>query len=316
MTGRRSGERGQLLLIAAILLAVVVVGTVVLLNGVRFTEGAGSADALREAKQVDQTVADVRPSLRMLLVGVGTETGPFVENSTAGMDALRANVAAFSDTYGNLSGYGGGALVGVTLEADRTVNGTVAAQQSGRFENAAGSGDWTLAADLGGDPASELYALELNVTDQSDSVGSNFTLRYRSASRPAERVELEFTERTVYVDRPGASPHRLCNAALGDDPTEVRFIGGRIRLSGNNTESCDIVPLPGGSGSDYAVEIRNGGEANGSFVATVGQRATVPGDVPGRSTDAVVNPAVRVAYDSPTVQFDSSVRVMEGNVEP
>jgi hypothetical protein len=98
----------------------------------------------------------------------------------------------------------------------------------------------------------------------------------------------------------------------------VTVRGAGIQFDGNGTADCETAVLdadPSGSATITSVEVLNGSQAEGSFVATVGTATSVPGGTPELfGAPAVINPAVEIRYLSSDVEFRSTVPVLEGNI--
>lgn len=314
-------DRGQLLLITGILVAVVVIATVVLLNGIRFTDNTGTGEAIREAKHASQTVTEFQDSLRVVFAGVENNSGPYVSDpATTGMGRLRPNVTQYNETFADLTSYGTSAVTYAEVDGARTVNGTVLGQSEGEFLNATGEADWTLVEDLGDTPRSDVPYLQFTLENQSVDGTSDFVLRFADTdSSPTTALELEFTEQNVRLARPDlGSSRQVCARPIGDHRTVVTVRQGAIKFSGPHTGGCELVPLnvdPTAETAIDEVQIENGDQADGSFVATVEPDATVDGGAPVQATNAIVNPAVSVAYDGLAANTTTTVYAMEGNVD-
>ena len=91
-------ERGQLLLVGAIAIGVVILGSVVLLNDMKFTDTVGSQGNQQALQDAERTEEMIRTDLQRMTrrVRAGTGVGNFE-------DALRENVSEYSQYYSNMT---------------------------------------------------------------------------------------------------------------------------------------------------------------------------------------------------------------------
>lgn len=90
-------DRGQLILVAAIAVAFVVLGIVVVFNGVLFTQ-AISGEGTVQTEQVDTVDLEVERGI----CGVIERVDPEV-NASANPEAFERNVSAFADAHRNVT---------------------------------------------------------------------------------------------------------------------------------------------------------------------------------------------------------------------
>jgi len=312
-----TGERGQLLLIAAFIIAVSFVVLALVVNSAIFTENlatrddvAGSGDALESRHEVEVNVGAIIERLN---------------NGTA------PSTSGFVDSVENVSRQGGiqqsaqGRFV--EIRHDRTSMGTKIAQdRSGRFTNESDSpGDWTVA---GGVPGTR--SLRFNVTDESDLLGSTDHFRMVVNGSNDNEWTLTVEEETIggdtvdiIVNPPTASP-RTCQRDV--DPFLVIDVTGGTA----GDQRCqaldrldDGTPMWFAAGIEppYRIDFENPAEINGTYSMVVNMSSVVsdvgtdPGDRP-YSTSAIYSAVVEYGYYTSDVGYEAEIRVAPGEVPP
>jgi len=299
-------SRGQLLLTIGVVVAVVVIGTVVLLNGIYFNQNAGTGNSFREIKQTGTVHDETREGLRRVFFDINPRRSPYVSNTTLdkAIVDLRTDVSTFSGAYANMTSYDTGAYVAVRVDGAKTINGSARTGQIG-------SGDWTLVEDIDQRPRADMPYLRLNVTDQSISGGDNFTVRFENSST-SDSLAIQFNETNVFV---GGESTSLCPKSIDGTWTVITVSGGSVRFAGHNTTGCDVVPVDIGAPVEQ-VSIENGSQAEGTFNVTRGPDASFGSGAPGtEQSNVIVNPAIEIEYLSADLESSATIRLMEGNFD-
>ncbi|MUV89223.1 hypothetical protein GJ629_04355 [Halapricum sp. CBA1109] len=302
MTGER--DRGQLLLLTGILIAVVIVGSVVLLNGIQFSEHTGSETTLRSAQSADHTETEVRTNVRQLLTGMDEEGVAFVGSESALADAL----TTYNRSYVDITVDGRTGFTTLGLNDSRTRTGSLHRQSSvGSYDNG------VVAEDIGVDPTAVVPFVTLTVTDQSVDGSADFTVVVTDAG--TDVYEIRFTETNVEVADPttGDPARELCADPVDGDEVRVTLAHGSGTVATAADTDCSGFTLPDIDGP-ATLEIENGGQAEGTLAATIGDGATAGSAAPPAVGTGVVDPAVDMRYNSPSVRYNGTIQVMGGNI--
>ena len=285
-------KRGQLLLITALALAVILLTVALLLNAAVYTENvatretaADSHDAIAfRSETVDGVTELIATENRHgtgdpAAVGDGINaTGPLVDRQQA-----RAGVVANVSFNGTTEGR--------RIAATSLDNG----DDWAFVEGVDGARNVTLSVDpstLANDP-----------TDvEADALGVRFVTTTGNETRYVYR---EGSEVVVDAANETHAPSRRCGVPTGD-PTTVDLTGDRL-IAGGTTVDCFRGVWPEATVED--VRIVNGPGTTGSIAATVRGYDAVTAD-----TDrAVVYAAtVDLVYRTPEVDFETTVRVAPG----
>ncbi|MFC4249334.1 hypothetical protein ACFOZ7_20785 [Natribaculum luteum] len=105
-------DRGQLILVGAIAIAFIVLGVVVVFNGVLYTQAISSGDSVESVTNVQTTELEVQRGV----CGVIERLNEDGVNATDSEDRYHDNVEAFSDTYRNTTAQSRPALVHVEVD--------------------------------------------------------------------------------------------------------------------------------------------------------------------------------------------------------
>lgn len=309
-------DRGQLLILGALVLAVMFVSFAALTNTAVYTENL----ATRESDPGTGAAVEFRTA-------AVTGTGGLVEDVNRHNDtsyvALDENASVAVDEWDNASAktYGATGRV-VETEYVRAANGTRIAQTNStrQFTNATDAPDWTVASGLGDD---DLRAHRLNVstsdlepersgafridyTDSDDDTRSVYV--YRNATPDPTRVVVE-------VDAPGWNA--ACSAPAWNGYAVVDVTGARVGDS-----HCGALAFFGNVSTPYDVSYHNGVAANGTYGLVVNRTestvesgtasfGTDGGDDPF-ATEALYSARIALTYESHRVYHRAQVRVAPG----
>ncbi|WP_408959140.1 hypothetical protein [Natrinema sp. 74] len=107
-------DRAQLILIGAITLAFIILGVVVVFNGVLYTETLSSGGTSQSASTADTVALEVEHGVGCLLERVENDSS--ASNSTLA-DHIKQNVSTFSDSYRHRTVRSTPAAVNVSVDA-------------------------------------------------------------------------------------------------------------------------------------------------------------------------------------------------------
>lgn len=312
-----AGDRGQLLLLGALVLAVLFVSFAALANTAVYTENL----ATRDSDPGTGVAVEYRTAA---VTGIGGLVEYVNRHNDTSYGALRANASAAVEEWDNASAKTYGATGGVVeTEYASAANGTRIAQTNStrRFTNATGAPNWAVASGLGDDG---LRAHRLNVStsnletasgpdafrvDYTDSDGDTRSVYvYRNTTPDPDRVVAE-------VDAPGWSA--TCSAPAWDGHVVVDVTGARVGDS-----HCGALAFFGNVSAPYDLSYHNGDAANGTYGLVVNQtESTVEsgttsfgadgGDQPF-ATEALYSARTVLTYESRQVYYRAQVRVAPG----
>lgn len=328
----RPQGRGQMLLVAAFGIAVMLVTLALILNTSIYTENiatrgsdiGGGNDAIRYRASTQSSVA-------------GTiEYANYNNNSS--YTYLEDNVTAGVDGYTNLSGRqqaSDGAVANVSVK--ELHRGTRVYQNSDRnFTNVSETETWIVASDV-----TDLRGFEVNIAtneltqldpgDGSDDFDDNpeFFIVFDVPSDPDDAhisiYEDENTgEYTVNVKDPWGNPRRTCRVPSSTSRLVIDVTGGTV-----NGEDCDPLDFVGNLSTPFVVSFNdtiaaaNDPSVVGTYNFTVNQSvstfdANLPEDhytnesgLPER-TEAIYSTTVHLTYETHRVRYETDIRVAPG----
>jgi len=290
-------RRGQLLLVAALGLAVAFVVLALVLNAVVFTENL----ATRNHGQTDSVVAYERAAEG----DVGALLAQTNRHNNSDSDELAATLTANVETWdanASVLAVGSGHVTQTTVAS--VANGTRVVQSVRRnFSNATGVDDWTAAT--GVDATRRFHVVAEPTTADALTLNvSNGTTAWRvrvveNASNPG------FTD----VDVRNESGAVLAATTVESNAAALDLTEGTV-----NGSAVDGWQFAQGVGSGYDVSVENGGAAEGRYVFVVDRErpdllAALPSDTyhdPGTGDEPTTTPALYQATVNVTVQ-DSRV---------
>ena len=104
-------DRGQLLLVSAVAIAFIILGVVVIFNGVLYTQTISAGGTTTETRDVATTELEIE------------RTGGCLLNRTDTRDEFESNFSSFDTAYRNLTADSGPTIVNVTVESVEPENG-------------------------------------------------------------------------------------------------------------------------------------------------------------------------------------------------
>lgn len=320
-------NRGQLVLVAGLALAIVLVVLVLLANTAIYTEnlatrenGVGERDALGFRASVVDGVGGIVERENAAEYGSPGTLKTNVTEGIAELDSLLRKSAAH-----------GAASARVNVDAATYSNGSLIRQggtaaDPQQFTNDSGDPDWTVATDLqaGGDG---------NATRAFVAVVTASSLESASAGDPDDAFHVVVTNGSavwhayVYEDggtiavavKPAgesvAATTEICSVSASN--AAVDFTGGSL-----GGLDCPGLAFGGDVAGPYDVLVRNGDRAGGGYnltVRTEGSGSVSSGDLvaPPAATDPYAVPAVYavklpIRYQTSELEYAATVRVAPG----
>lgn len=321
--GGRNGERGQLLLIAAFIIAVSFVVLALVVNSAIFTENlatrddvAGSNDVLDYRHEVEQNVGET-------IVAINQNNTVLDDYISSNLDTpIENNLENFQKQSGIQQASQGRV---VDMEFLGWVLGEKIAQDDPRtFTNVTGGKtSWTVAENI---PATR--NMKLNVTQNPGAgPGSAFEMIVTNSDEWTLTIadDSPANDVIVEVDRPGVSAESCTSEFDGNLIIDVT--GGTVGGEPCHalTRLTDGTPMWFGAGvsSGYDIEFENGDELEGtySFVVMDPGGAGDPGDFgsPGNgpySKHAIYSATVTYEYYTSDIGYETAVRAVPGEVPP
>lgn len=303
-----NGERGQLILIGALLVAATILGSITLLNAIHESPEITTQQDSQSLVETERTVAQVQDGLeRVFLVNTSvTDVGyrlPYADESSFG-----AIVEEYDRQYGNLSTAGSAGVVNVTYVGGQ--QGAVVWQNESLtgFEEFAGSSAPTTIIE----DATTVPRLSMRINETTGSDPFNITVAGEEAGSAAN-VTLRVYDNRIDWERKGPfgtlGPETVCNRAGANEPVELEFVNGTGTIT-TEKRYCGDIDLGASLDPGLDVWFNNGTNALGTFALS-----GVDPDVPSSpfsesfraSRDSVlVNPIFEIEYRTPNVEYGSS----------
>lgn len=310
---RDGTDRAQLVLVAALAIAVAMVVLVVLLNGAIYTQNlamrspdAGGHDALQFRAASASAVAEI----------LDDENGAEYDNHAL----VRRNVSDGVERYGQLAARSnlgtGGAYAAINESSLSLSDGWLLRQTDGsrNFTNRSGEESWTFVAST---PAVRQY--DITITDAAalfstatPSTGAfNVTVRGNGGNEWRLYVYEDSGTKIAVKNGTGSVSTDVCTPSL--EP--------RIDLTAGTVDGdpCPALEFGKGTSSPYNVSYRNGAEAVGTYNLTVdttsvaGENFIAVGAGPSPyQVPAVYDVRFTLVYDTSALRYADSIRVAPG----
>jgi hypothetical protein len=291
-----------MILIMAILFAVTVLTTVVLLNTLHAPADVNTQIQSSGLEDIDRTEAQVADDMeRLFLVHTSmARTGealPYADATGGPDDQFGDVVSNYSDLNTALAASESGAAISVTYVEARSQEGMLVRQNGSQSFTPDGAessdGNWTVL-----DNAERLPRFAMNVTDGPTA-----------SDRPFEVVVDGDTKLTF--DEDGVEGARVdCDLAY---PLQIDATNGVGTVS-KNTEVCGTFDLDLPESGSFALTFENGSRIRGNYTVSGADTDTniasefIADPTAGRPlyNDVVVNPVFRVQYTDPTLTHEST----------
>lgn len=303
MVSQRTGERGQLILIGAVLVALTIVASVVLLNSIHASADIRAQQDRQNLEQAERVTGQVQNDLDDMFVANGSGTGigdaRYIVNGNE--SELAALVETYNEQYQNLSMRTRSSLVNVTFLPSESGRGSVVYQNESEP-----LGNWR--PDKGSNI--DILYLYVNVTDIDDSdvsieidnVPNNIRLDYNSGNSYEVLVngDSKCADTTI-------TPSQSLEIELNEGVGEIR------------TADCGTIAVDLGDefeGSTGEIRFKDPQMKGKTTIVFDGTADTAPPasgkDYRGREDDAIVNPTFNIVYQDPSVTYEANVTLYGG----
>ncbi|WP_018259306.1 DUF7261 family protein [Halomicrobium katesii] len=297
-------ERGQLLLVGAILFSVVIVGVVIQLNDLQYTDTIGSNAQTDAIDQAAQAEAETRAALYGLDLRVrnGTDRSEYQE-------ALRENVSTYQNYSENMTAAGGATYTNVTLNLAASVNETVMTQSDDpyRKQTSPRRPGWDLVTDA--ETVSQFWLNESSVK----TGGTSFQVVVSNPAGDEWRLKLEGVpvagpgpdDVDVVVETP-TSTNTACRRSDADD-IELNLIDGEDAMT---PPSCTFTSFADALDGPYTIEFEKGNRAEGGYEIAVVGGSVNTGNFAG-TRERILYPGIDYKYRSPSTAYNRTFAVGE-----
>lgn len=312
MEALRRRDRGQLLLITAISIAVLLVLMALALNTAVYgvIHVGGADDDIREERNAVRYEDSVRRGVGGLIPAVNDAT-------PAGYDSLRTNLSHAVTDWSRLSGRQesmDGVATNASLVDVRFETGVVHDNESREFTNSSDAADWTVA-----DGFTELDRFEMQVgrprlvnTTDCSAVGTCFEL---TADGGAWKLTAYRTNQQVII-RVDATDSATCETT--DPPVAVNLTAGRF-----DHADCSetFTPIDEETAAPHTLQYANADNVNGTYELHGAGRVD-ESDYYGADSGAspriaprLVGANVTVTYRSADLHYRTTIRVAPGETD-
>lgn len=292
-------RRGQLLLVGAFGLAVLLLVLAGVLNTATYTESLATRGGdLQDGRDVAAFQADAERTVRTLVRRVNANEAMSVD---AKRRTVRESALDWSDGAGRHHAVD---VTGTNVTVLAVTEGARIRQEDERaFESAGGEGNWTLATGVSDTRSFRMQVTNSSLESGNCDVASCFELVANDTDSP-DTWRLSLNRTTLTVDGPESG---TCEA--GGDPVRINVTAGTV-----GGEEC--APLSFADGlSDYRIEFRNGSNARGTYRLTVrgdAETANLNADSPPTYREIVYDVAVRITYRTPRLSYEAEPRISGG----
>lgn len=302
-------DRGQLLLIGAILIGMTIIGTVVMLNGMEYADTAGSQGQAQVLDDAERTEEMVERDMERLLRQVDANSPAKYE------EAVIQNVSAYNNHSRNMTVTQGSAVVNVSVNESQS-DGTRIHQRSSspnneKFQATDPSGpgnpnQWTLASDV-----EKVAGFRLNVTRIDGTGSSKFTVRITNDTNYKWEMRVYQTGGgSAFEVRSGDSSSLPTWTGTPDCTSSDEEINFHL-LQGTATDTdsdCEFTSFRDESSPPYDIEFDNGNRARGTYTIFISGKAS--GNVDSSDTRSyVVNPAIDFQYRSSELEYNRTMLI-------
>ncbi|MBX0294692.1 DUF7261 family protein [Haloarcula nitratireducens] len=325
MADLNGDERGQLLLVAALVLALVFIGLALVVNSAIFTENLASRGEMGGSDEALAARATVEMNAEKALRQANYYSESDGENET--VDSFNRTLRNVSTQTEYLSATSG-TLVNVTYVSHRNgtrINGSIdqgdnnytVANDVERISGVNANGTRGLAFNSTGLPDGSDPPLVVKVNDTNfggDEQSWRARIWENSSGVQVRTIRNGTTpseNRTEHCSVPSATENRIqvtaglvndrpCDALRWNDDGENFWFGNGVLASG----------------SEYAIHFENTNGVSGEFEMVVYEDGlslpllSLPGDA--TSSDAIYDTTVRFVYDGPDVRYNTTVRIAPG----
>jgi len=312
-------QRGQLLLTGAVVIAVVVLASVVVLNAVHSSPSIGAEVDASSLEAVEEADREIRANLERLFwttAATGTDDNrlPYVDAV-----AFDSEVGAYEAEYNRLAGAERGLVAGVTYRPSAAQSGVVAYNRSLAAE---GDSTRTLIDSAGGPlvggtdtfTAVSLTAAGVDLGDEHGVV-----LTFDGPADAEDRLEI-----TDGVRFDSSDPGRSVECGFDDGPATVSvdLRAGTGTVERNGTDTCGVDIEFGDSYGSVELAVDGEGVSELSYVVAAADEHAVCADSRKCVDDSTVdggidlNPSFDISLVDPSVTHRSSFALVSPEAGP
>lgn len=294
----RGDDRGQLILVGAVVIAIALVGVVVVLNSVLYTENVGNREPVSATQDVRDAQTLVREDIGSLVRRVNDDAR--YDSPSAVRTAVNESVAEYGTLIGLRLARRAPASLNLSV-TDETVGTGIEQDSGGDFSDAGDGNNWTVArnADV------RRYVATVNRSSLSTDPATAFAVTTTDGAADWTLSVYRNGTNVVVRTNGSATPTASC-------PVAAERV--RIDLRNGSAGGCSFT-FADGVGDGYDVEYRNGVNASGNYsIVLNGTDATIPsGSV---HTDSSASPyrtyvvydfAVRLTYATPELTYGTRI---------
>jgi hypothetical protein len=297
-------RRGQLILVGAIVIALLVVGITIIVNTVLFVENTSTDQSTTKLRQAAQVEGELRDAIRATTFRVNHRTRD--HNASELRRATERNVTRLTRTMDQQ--YLASQSLSVSVSVNGTDNGTRLVQAAdGDFTHPTGLSNWDpVATTLTPSPRLGWFVLNLNATEPTTGT---FEAEVRNESDDAVSVEVERINGSAYEIRSDVDTG-------GDTTVTCGTRGNRLVLNmrDGSSPTDDTCTFNGTAeiANASTVEFANADQAYGKYAVviddTYASGLSSPASV--QSCDSPTNPPLSEPCDTPVVwavQFETDI---------
>lgn len=301
----KNDDRSQLILIAAILIATTILGSVILLNTLHSDADITAHKDSQSVKQTERVTSEVTDNLRTLFfafdsVSEAGEPLPYISNSNPSL--FEENVTKYSRNYTELSTLSGTGVLDVTYDDSASISGAVFRQNGSgnEFPNSA-------SPPIDVDASTPYMYFNISASSVTDSSSVDFEVEQGSGIALDKKSggALEVTE---------GSSNIICQWGPSDlpDTIQIEVTNGTGEVRGDGT-ACGEIEID----DTTPITFENPGDATGQYIISVDSTNSVGASINDPDYRAaftgIVDPMFDFTYEDPSLRFSVDIRLFGGN---
>lgn len=294
--GQLTEDRGQMLLIGGVLLAVSIIALAIVFNGAIYTSvlaGEGSDDISGpSAITVQQDVHRIGDELVAEAIEQRSGNTAQADYVSDHITSINRSLEQYEAEFGRI----------IDISHNSSIGGHYISNSSNSFTNQSGVGNWELLTDG--------RVRNFTLTVDTAPGDTAFEVRETSATGPPDRYRINISsgsEITVYESSAGTyySSVGTCSAS---SPMHVGITNGTI-----NGQQCNALDFFERIESPYDIEIFEGNGATGGYNLTVAG-GTIASDMPSSNTNVnqLYGVTLDIEYYTTEMDYNSTVRIAPG----
>ena len=290
-----ASDRGQVLLLGGLAIAIVFLTAIPLSNSLVVTESASTSETVGDIDSAAEREAGVERGIRTLIN----------TSDNRRLAALNRSVRNFTRYYTRVTAQRDGVYVNVTLNATTTEGNITEQRSDSDFKRPGGSGDqnnWDLARNV-----DDIAIFNMTMESNTGS-GRNLDIVVTGASGTTNKID---------ADGPTSGPLTI-NRTYGSGPTDTICRGTTVELdlvrgTCDGATSGSLDPITTGLDEPYRVEFKNGNSVTGIYTfASTGQFPSSSYSGSGQTSRYGVRPVFDVRYVGPDLSYSRTL-VIDGD---